>query len=629
MQRHSLRGILLVPASTEDARHLHLRERGRTVKARTPAGRVTQAKNSASATRHAFFSRASANGAPGHSSTFFRAEPGRAFDGWDEPASPARRSRAEPVGRPRPSRPSLWSAARARPKLAMSSPGDEYEQEASRVADTVMWMRAPLGVESSSASRDSRSPTVRHTCEACENGGEAGFLQRASLPATRANGAPPAVTASARSEGGQPLSEATRAFMEPRFGLDFSSIRVHADASAAHDAAAVEARAYTVGRDIYFGAGQYRPDTTSGTRLLAHELTHAVQQTGPRSAPSAGGTLVRERSGEPWVMRSPVFTSTLEICHQYLRSRTFRVDEGGLRVVTNARWGPAEAHGCRPDRGFVIELRDVGLILDDPWGTCDFAADQPSSRQWTNLPAGDYYLEINTPDTGPHCCLSGSIEVFQESGLSGDTCTESPPGPLEIVHTALAVTGLIPALGVIPDAIDAGIYVIEGDWANAGISAAAMVPIFGQGATLTRLGLRVSGEAIERVGREALETGFRGARAVRIGARFIDATVESARRRVGDITAARRKLQRRRDDAQSLGLFNDIPLDDEAAVATVRRIMENGTTQRFGRLKMSGFAGERGIAIYNDAGQGVLVRQSDGMFITFLEEPRGLGNIFR
>ncbi len=61
----------------------------------------------------------------------------------------------------------------------------------------------------------------------------------------------------------------------------------------------------------------------------------------------------------------------------------------------------------------------------------------------------------------------------------------------------------------------------------------------------------------------------------------------------------------------------------------VRQIMESATTQRFGRLKMSGFAGERGIAIYNSAGQGVLVRQADGMFITFLEEPRGLGNIFR
>ncbi len=57
--------------------------------------------------------------------------------------------------------------------------------------------------------------------------------------------------------------------------------------------------------------------------------------------------------------------------------------------------------------------------------------------------------------------------------------------------------------------------------------------------------------------------------------------------------------------------------------------MNNAATQRFGRLKSSGLAGERGIAIFDGAGRGILVRQSDGFFITFLEEPRGLGNIFR
>jgi hypothetical protein len=188
---------------------------------------------------------------------------------------------------------------------------------------------------------------------------------------------------------------------------------------------------------------------------------------------------------------------------------------------------------------------------------------------------------------------------------------------------------MIPALGVVPDAIDTSIYVIQGDWADAGISAAAMVPVLGQGATLTRLGVRVSGESVQRLGREAIENGLRGARAVRIGAAFIESTVESARRLVGDTTAALRKLQRRVGDPDNLGLFDDVPLTDDAAVGIVRNIMENATTQRFGRLKMSGFAGERGIALFNDAGQGVLVRQSDGAFITFLEEPRGLGNIFR
>ena len=69
-----------------------------------------------------------------------------------------------------------------------------------------------------------------------------------------------------------------RTFFEPRFERDFSQVRVHADAHAAESAQAVQALAYTVGSDIVFGAGQYAPATTAGQRLLAHELTHVVQQ---------------------------------------------------------------------------------------------------------------------------------------------------------------------------------------------------------------------------------------------------------------------------------------------------------------------------------------------------------------
>jgi hypothetical protein len=77
---------------------------------------------------------------------------------------------------------------------------------------------------------------------------------------------------------GQPLDAETRAFMEPRFGHDFSRVRVHTDAKAAQSAKAVNALAYTVGRDVVFGAGQYAPQSQAGRRLMAHELTHAVQQ---------------------------------------------------------------------------------------------------------------------------------------------------------------------------------------------------------------------------------------------------------------------------------------------------------------------------------------------------------------
>jgi hypothetical protein len=70
-------------------------------------------------------------------------------------------------------------------------------------------------------------------------------------------------------------------FMQARLGHDFSRVRVHADARSAKSASAVSAHAYTIGQDIVFGAGRYAPETTDGKRLLAHELTHVIQQGGP------------------------------------------------------------------------------------------------------------------------------------------------------------------------------------------------------------------------------------------------------------------------------------------------------------------------------------------------------------
>src|SRR5438552_4372157 len=77
---------------------------------------------------------------------------------------------------------------------------------------------------------------------------------------------------------GQPLDPATLAFMEPRFGHDFSSVRVHTDAKAMESARAVNALAYTVGRNVVFSAEAYSPYSRTGQQLIAHELTHVIQQ---------------------------------------------------------------------------------------------------------------------------------------------------------------------------------------------------------------------------------------------------------------------------------------------------------------------------------------------------------------
>ena len=83
---------------------------------------------------------------------------------------------------------------------------------------------------------------------------------------------------------GQPLDRSTRALMEPHFGYDFSQVRVHTDAQAARSAEAVHAAAYTAGQNVVFGAGRYTPGSAQGQQLMAHELTHVMQQASGRVA---------------------------------------------------------------------------------------------------------------------------------------------------------------------------------------------------------------------------------------------------------------------------------------------------------------------------------------------------------
>ena len=148
-------------------------------------------------------------------------------------------------------------------KLTVNQPGDVYEQEADQVAEQVMRMA------------DSES-SVPNDEDETKNSLRKQSSQTEAV--TDTHSVPPIVHDVLSSGGGQPLDTTTRAFMEPRFGHDFSQVRVHSDERAAKSAQAVSALAYTVGRNIVFGTGQYTPGTSTGRKLLAHELTHIVQQ---------------------------------------------------------------------------------------------------------------------------------------------------------------------------------------------------------------------------------------------------------------------------------------------------------------------------------------------------------------
>jgi hypothetical protein len=156
-------------------------------------------------------------------------------------------------------------------KASISSPGDAFEREADSVADRVMRMAAP-------APRAVAPLAIQRKCAKCEDDDKASIQTKSVSGMTAGASFDTGMATRAIERGGVPLSRELRSYFEPRFGHDFSRVRVHTDGEAAHAALSVQARAYTLGRDIVFGAGQYAPSTSVGRHLLAHELTHVVQQ---------------------------------------------------------------------------------------------------------------------------------------------------------------------------------------------------------------------------------------------------------------------------------------------------------------------------------------------------------------
>ncbi|NJM62400.1 MAG: DUF4157 domain-containing protein, partial [Oscillatoriales cyanobacterium RU_3_3] len=154
-------------------------------------------------------------------------------------------------------------------KLKISEPGDKYEQEADRIADEVMQMPKPF---------------VQRQIEGEEEEDEEEMVQRktnpTSLNSEKSSSEVPPIISEVLNSSGHPLDPKTRTFMESRFGYDFSQVRTHTNVKANQSARSLNALAYTVGQNIVFGSDRYALDTHEGKRLLAHELTHVVQQNG-------------------------------------------------------------------------------------------------------------------------------------------------------------------------------------------------------------------------------------------------------------------------------------------------------------------------------------------------------------
>jgi hypothetical protein len=228
-------------------------------------------------------------------------------------------------------------------KLAVSEPGDIYEQEADRIADQVM-------------------ATPAHPAPPS-------ILRFSGQWKGHMNAAPTSVDQVLASPG-RPLEPALRNDMEQRFGHDFSSVRVHSGAAAEQSARDANARAYTAGNNIVFGADGFTPSTQEGRKLLAHELTHVLQQSNAgtsvqrKDSPGAGGFPTKAPSGprgkddqeQSWANPSislstePVLVATI-----YFRTKEFSLDAKDKAVLLQlakayAPWAKSRAGASGPDR---------------------------------------------------------------------------------------------------------------------------------------------------------------------------------------------------------------------------------------------------------------------------------------
>jgi Domain of unknown function (DUF4157)/Novel toxin 15 len=174
--------------------------------------------------------------------------------------------------------PPALSPIRLQKQLRVSAPADAAEIEAEEIGRRVSQMAEPVRTP----------PSLRRA-------GRSTVQRRAIQPSFAS--APVVRSIEASRSAGAPLPRPVRSFMEPRFGADFSNVRVHTGQEAAVISTQLNAHAFTTGRDIFFNEGQFRPDSDSGRELIAHELAHTIQQGGTIQR-AAMDTNVAERTGE-------------------------------------------------------------------------------------------------------------------------------------------------------------------------------------------------------------------------------------------------------------------------------------------------------------------------------------------
>lgn len=165
------------------------------------------------------------------------------------------------------------------PKLEVGQPGDEYEREADRAADQVMQTADNTAIQRATLPEEKvqKAPLPEEK------------VQKKIMNPSQINNPDTSWLENQISQtknGGQPLPDGPRSFMESRLGADFSRVNIHTGNDAAQLNRSLQAQAFTHGNDVYFNDGKYEPETRQGQHLLAHEMTHVVQQGGAQPAPN-------------------------------------------------------------------------------------------------------------------------------------------------------------------------------------------------------------------------------------------------------------------------------------------------------------------------------------------------------
>jgi hypothetical protein len=200
-------------------------------------------------------------------------------------------------------------------KLTIGPVDDPLEREADTLAERVIRMEAPAQVHPADVA-------IQRRCAACEsetkrtNEDESPIQAKASPSSKGPATADVHAAARAVEHGGAPLPGEVRSYFEPRFGHDFSRVRIHADGQAAAAARAVRARAFTLGSDIVFDGGEYAPSTLEGRRLIAHELAHVLQQRSATGQEPAPGARLIQRQTKPSAPTAP----TVQDFHDFVQA---------------------------------------------------------------------------------------------------------------------------------------------------------------------------------------------------------------------------------------------------------------------------------------------------------------------